>query len=138
MPKGAGVSAPDAGAMQAQQIAANRAFMRGSLERTAYCPVTGGSGTSATYLPGQVLFFDLPVVGSAFAKALLITYTMTLTPTAGFTYNANAAAPWNIFSEIKLDYGNTQIRTHPYFLKILDVIKGFGYGQKNQVLSGVN
>jgi hypothetical protein len=138
MARGAGVSAPDAGAMQAQQIAANRAFMRGSLERTAYCPVTGGSGTSATYTPGQVLFFDLPVVGSAFAKALLITYTMTVTPTAGFTYNANAAAPWNIFSEIKLDYGNTQIRTHPYFLKILDVLKGFGYGQKNQVLAGVN
>jgi hypothetical protein len=138
MARGTGVSAPDAGAMQAQQIAANRAFMRGSLERVAYCPVTGGSGTSATYSPGQVLFFDLPVIGSAFAKGLLITYSIQITPTGGFTYNANAAAPWNIFSEIKLDYGNTQIRTHPYFLKILDVIKGFGYGQKNQVLSGVN
>lgn len=126
------------GDMQSQQIAMNRAFMRGSLERTAYCPVTGGSGTSATYSPGQVLFFDLPVVGSAFAKALLITYSIQVTPTAGFTYKANAAAPWNIFSEIKLDYGNTQIRTHPYFLKILDQIQGAQNGAQNQVIAGNN
>ena len=84
---------------QQQQIAANRAFMRGSLERTAYCPVTGGSGASATYSAGNVLFFDLPVVGSAFATALLITYNITVTPTSSGTasYTANAAAPWNIF-----------------------------------------
>lgn len=137
MPK-ATMAAPDSGAMQAQQIAANRAFMRGSLERTAYCPVTGGSGTSATYSPGQVLFFDLPVVGSAFAKALLITYSIQVTPTAGFTYNANAAAPWNVFSEIKLDYGNTQIRTHPYFLKVLDQIQGTQAGAQNRVVAGTN
>lgn len=125
---------------QSQQIAMNRAFMRGSLERVAYCPVTGGSGTTASYVPGNVLFFDLPVVGSAFAKALLITYSLTVTPTSSGTasYLANAAAPWNIFSEMKLDYGNTQIRTHPYFLKVLDQIQGYQRGQRNQVLGGVN
>jgi hypothetical protein len=129
-----------AAASQQQIVAQNRLFLRGSLERIAYAPVTGGSGTSATYSPGQVLFFDLPVVGSAFAKAILISYSLTVTPasSSNAAYNLNAAAPWSIFSELKLDYGNTQIRTHPYFLKVLDQLKGFQHGAQNRVLAGNN
>lgn len=129
-----------AAAAKAAIVAANRAFMRGSLERTAYCPVTGGSGTTAAYSAGTTLYFDMPVQGGAYAKALLITYNLTVTPASSGTasYAVNAAAPWNIFSEIKLDYGPTQIRTHPYFLKVLDTLKGFGYGAQNRVLAGNN
>lgn len=131
-------TAHDAAAAQAAVVAANRAFMRGSIERIAYCPVTGGSGTSATYSSGSTLYFDLPVVGSGYAKALLITYNLNFTLSNAGTYTVNAAAPWSIFSEIKLDYGNTQVRTHPYFLKIMDQIKGFQTGERNRVLSGNN
>lgn len=130
--------AHDAAAAQAAIIAANRAFMRGSLERVAYCPVTGGSGTTAAYTPGTTLYFDLPVVGSGYCKALLITYNVYFQLTNAGTYTVNAAAPWNIFSEIKLDYGNTQIRTHPYMLKVLDQLDGYQNGQRNQVLAGNN
>ena len=137
MPQGQ-PQAHDQAAMQAAVIAQNRAFMRGSLERVAYCPVTGGSGTTAAYSPGTTLYFDLPVVGSGYAKALLITYNVYFQLTNSGTYTVNAAAPWNIFSEIKLDYGNTQVRTHPYFLKVMDQLTGFQTGQRNQVLAGNN
>lgn len=124
-----------------QQIeAANRAFMRGSLERTAYCPVTGGSGVSASYSAGTTLYFDLPVEGGAYVTDLLITYNLTVNPATanGASYALNAAAPWSMFSEIKLDYGPTQVRTHPFFLKCLDMLKGVCTGAQNQVLSGQN
>ncbi len=135
------MSPAQAASMQQQaMIAANHAFMRGSLEKTAYCPVTGGSGVLAAYTPGTTLYFDLPVVGGAYVKDLLITYNLTVTPAtaSGAAYAPNAAAPWNIFSEIKLDYGPTQIRTHPYFLKVLDVLKGFSTGAQNRVIAGNN
>lgn len=138
MPTKMPVMADAAAAQQQAIIAQNRAFMRGSLERTAYCPVTGGSGTSATYSPGTTLYFDLPVVGGGYAVALLITYNIYVQLSNAGTYTVNAAAPWSIFSEIKLDYGNTQVRTHPYFLKVLDQLYGFQTGQRNQVIAGNN
>jgi hypothetical protein len=129
-------------AQEAQKalITANRHFMRASVEKTAYCPVTGGSGVTATYSPGTTLYFDLPSV-PGFAKGLLITYAFTaINPAAGAaaTYAANAAAPWNIFSELQVLYNGPQIRTHPYFLKVLDQLKGFSRGERNRVIAGNN
>lgn len=125
---------------QAQIEAANRAFLQLSLEKVAYCPVTGGSGTTAAYVPGNTLYYDFPTIGSAFIKALLITYNLTVTPASGGTnaYALNAASPWNMFSLIKLDYGNTQVNTHPYFLKCLDQLQGYQRGAQNRVLAGNN
>lgn len=118
-------------------LSANRAFMRQSVEKIAYCPVSGGSGVTATYTAGTTLVFDLPVVGSGYAKALLITYSLTLT-LGGTTpvVAANAAAPFNIFSEVLLNYNGAQCRFHPYILKVLDQILGFQKGAQNAVLSG--
>lgn len=118
-------------------INANRQFMRQSVEKIAYCPVAGGSGVTATYNAGTTLVFDLPVVGSGYAKALLITYSLTLT--LGGTspvVAANAAAPFNIFSEVLLNYNGAQCRFHPYILKVLDQVLGFQKGAQNSVLSG--
>ncbi len=123
--------------VQQQIINANRAFMRKSIEKTAYCPVTGGSGTTAAYTAGTTLYYDFPSV-PGFATGLLITYNLTVTPAAGSsaTYAVNPAAPWNIFSELQVLYNGPQIRTHPYFLKILDQIKGFQRGAQNSVIAG--
>src|SRR6185312_6030975 len=128
---------------QAQQqmvVDANRQFMRKSIEKTAYCPVTGGSGVSAAYTAGTTLYFDLPVLGSAYAKGLLIHYNLSVTPATGTgaAYAVNPGAPWNIFNELQLLYNGPQIRIHPYFLKILDQTRGFQRGQRNQVLAGNN
>lgn len=128
-------------AMEQQRmlVDANRKFMRNSVERTAYCPVTGGSGTTASYSAGTTLYFDFPSV-PGFAKALLITYSLTVTPASGTnaTYAVNPAAPWNIFSELQVLYNGPQVRTHPYFLKVLDQTLGFGRGAQNAVIAGNN
>lgn len=123
--------------VQQQIISSNRAFMRKSVERTAYCPVTGGSGVTAAYTAGNTLYFDFPTV-PGFAKALLITYNLTVNPATGTSavYALNAAAPWNIFSELQVLYNGPQVRTHPYFLKVLDQTLGFCRGAQNAVLAG--
>ncbi len=120
-------------------IHGNRKFMRNAIERTAYCPVTGGSGVTAAYAAGTTLYFDLPTV-PGFAKALLITYSLTVTPATGTaaTYALNKAAPWSIFSELQVLYNGPQCRTHPYFLKVMDQLQGFQKGQQNQVIAGQN
>lgn len=117
----------------------NADFMRNSVEQPIYCPVTGGSGTSAAYTPGSTLNFDLPNT-DGYAKALLIRYNLSITPATGVsaTYATTKAAQWAIFNRIVLDYGGQQINTHPYFLKILDMAVGQMAGAQNQVLAGLN
>jgi hypothetical protein len=125
--------------MQQAIITANRQFMRNSIEKIAYCPVTGGSGTTATYSSGTTLYFDLPTV-PGFAKGLLITYSITVNPASGTsaTYAVNAAAPYSIFSELQVLYNGPQARLHPYVCKILDQLSGSPSGAQNRVLSGNN
>jgi hypothetical protein len=123
-----------------QMITANRRFMRESVERVAYCPVTGGSGTTAAYSSGQTLFFDLPKV-PGYAKGVLITYNLTVTPAAGTgaTYAVNKAAPFSIFSRLEIDYNGAQVTTHPYFAcKVMDQLNGFQNGAQNAVIAGNN
>ena len=128
-------------APSAQIEANNLMFLQNSLEETAYCPVTGGSGTSATYTPGTTLYFDFPQLGGAYIHGLEITYSLTVTPASGGTnaYALNAVKEYGIFSEVKLDYGNTQIRSHPYFFaEIMPKLKGWLRGSKARVLAGNN
>jgi hypothetical protein len=123
---------------EAQQIG-NTDFMRNSTEQPIYCPVTGGSGTSAAYSPGVTLSFDLPQT-QAYAKALLIRYNLSVTPATGSsaTYALTQAAQWAIFNRIVLNYGNQQINTHPYVLKLQDMASGRFAGAQNKVLAGQN
>ena len=142
LPKNQQAAAQTSVAASAAQmiIKANRAFMRKALERVAPCEVASGSGITANYSAGQTLTFKFPTVGSAFAKGLLITYNLSVTPATGTgaTYAANAAAPWNIFSELDVNYNGAQAKTHPYLFKLLDILKGFQKGAQNAVLSGNN
>lgn len=125
---------------QAQQqiVDANRLFMRQSVEKHAYMPVTGGSGVNATYTAGgTTLYFDFPTV-PGFAHGIIINYNLTVTPATGAaaTYAAAPAAPFNIFSELQVLFNGPQVRTHPYFLKVLDQLLGFQTGAQNKVLAG--
>lgn len=127
-------------AAQQNIVDSNRLFMRQSLEKVAYMPVTGGSGTNAAWsTTGQTLFFDFPTV-PGFAKGIIINYSLTVTPAAGTnaTYALAPAAPWNIFSELQVLFNGPQVRTHPYVLKLLDQTKGFCRGAQNAVLAGNN
>lgn len=121
------------------QINNNRMFMRMSREKTAYCPVTGGSGVTAAYSAGTTLYFDFPTV-PGFAKQILIHYNLAVTPAsgAGATYAVNPAAPFSIFSELQVLYNGPQIRTHPFFLSILDQSTRFHGSPQNRVIAGNN
>jgi hypothetical protein len=126
--------------MQEATLAQNRQFMRQSLEKTTFCPVTGGSGATAAYSPGNVLYFDLPKV-PGYAKALLITYNLTVNPASGTgaTYAVNKAAPFSIFSRLEVNYNGQQVVSHPYFAcGVLDQLAGFQRGKQNAVLAGTN
>ncbi len=118
---------------------ANADFMRNSIERTAQCFVTGGSGQNATYTQGSVLSFDLPTT-QGFAKGLLIQYNLTITLAAGTnaTYVATQSAPWSLFSRLELDYNGPQIVTHPVLLGYLDQLSGSGVGKQNRIIAGQN
>ena len=118
---------------------ANADFMRNSQEQFIFCPVQGGSGTTAQYTPGSTLDFDLPE-DAGYAKGLLIKYNLTVTPAAGAsaTYQLTQAERWAIFNRIVLNYGGTQINTHPYFLKEQSVLQGRMAAIQNGVLAGQN
>ncbi len=115
----------------------NMDFMRNSVPVPIFCPVQGGSGTSATYSSGTTLNFDLPQ-DAGYAKGLLIKYNLTVTPATGTaaTYQLTAAERWAIFSKIVLNYGGVQINTHPYFLKKLGMMQGRLAGVQNKVIAG--
>lgn len=118
----------------------NRAFLRKAYERIAYCPASGGSGNTQVYSPGTTLVYDFPVIGGGYAKGLLIRFSLNLTFAAGTSaaYTLNAAAPFNIFQELDIVYNGQQIRTHPYVIKILDQVAGYGkYPQQNGVVANM-
>lgn len=118
----------------------NRAFLRKSIERVAYCPASGGSGNTQAYTVGTTLVYDMPVIGGAYAKGILIRFSINLTFAAGTgaTYALSAAAPFNIFQEVDILYNGQQIRTHPYIMKVLDQVAGYSkYPQQNGVVANV-
>ncbi len=128
-------------AMYAKHVKAKKDsdFMRMSIEKVAYCPVTGGSGTSATYSPGVTLSFDMPTT-EGLAKALLITYNLTVTPATGTGagYQVTPSAPYSIFNRIELDYNGPQVVTHPYLFKLQDMLDGITTLPQDGVLVGAN
>lgn len=117
----------------------NRTFMRRSIEKVATCPPTSGGGvTTLAYVISASLSFDFPTANGGYALALLINVSVNLTLAAGTgaTYAANAACPWNLFKEIDLTYNGNQIRTHPYFLKVLGMAGGYGRQQPALIIAG--
>lgn len=119
-------------AMQSSIKEANRTFMRRSIEKVATCPPTAGGGvTTQAFVLSSSLSFDFPTANGGYAIALFINVSANLTLAAGTgaTYAANAACPYNFVKEIDVIYNGNQIRTHPYFLKVLAMTLGFGRNQ---------
>lgn len=122
--------------MQASIKEANRTFMRRSIEKVATCPPTAGGGvTTQAWVASTSLSFDFPTANGGYAIALLINVSVNATLTTG-PFTANAAAPYNFLKEIDITYNGNQVRTHPYFLKILGLAMGYGRNQPFQVVAG--
>lgn len=123
--------------MSAQRAQSNADFlMRSLLKRTTCPPVSGG--ISQAYTAGQQLIYNLPTVGSAFAKALLITVNVTVTLAAGTSavYALNAGAPLTLFDNIEVQYDNAQVKLRPYILKYLKQLAGFQRPAPGAVIAG--
>lgn len=136
----AGLS-PQQRAIYAQELVnmGNADFMRNSIEKTAQCFVTGGSGQYSAWTAGSTLSFDLPTT-QGFATGLLIQYNLTVTLAAGTGagYQPTGNGIYSLFSRVELDYNGPQIVTHPVIMRELDESLGFTRGIKNAVLGGVN
>lgn len=117
----------------------NADFMRNSIRKFVYCPVTGGSGTTATFSNGTTLNFDLPTT-QGYAVELWIKYSLTVTPASGTnaTYQLTPAGKYAIFNRIVLTYGPTQINTHPYVFRLQDIVEGRSQVAQNGVQAGLN
>lgn len=121
-------TAAQAQAVQAQK---NRDFMRLGYSQ----PILANAQTGNAYVPGTLLNYDIPVVAGAYAEKVRIYYTInfTYTPgTGGATVNAGGA--FNLFSDLSVLFGNKQITTHPYILKVLGQMRGYNRTNFGQTL----
>lgn len=119
--------------------AGNTQYLQQSIKKWAVCPPTGG-GTSATYASGTTLNFNFPTAGGAFLSEIVIAVDIKFTPASGSsaTYGWTPAGAYAWFSEIDVLFNGQQIRTRPYFIKVLDTIRRKLWLPYQQVLSGLN
>lgn len=124
---------------EARRIA-NAHYMAASIPKWAVCPPASGSGTTQNYAAGTTLLWNLPTAGGAFAQALLFTCNLTLTMAAGASalYAANAGAPYNLFSEVRVLYNGVQVRTHPIITKYMAALRGYDRARPSVALQNNN
>lgn len=111
-------------------------FMKESMVKYANCPALGG-GSQIAYVAGGMTF-ELPVILGGFAKALVIAANVNLAfgAVAAGTYQLNAAAPFNLFTNVLLQLNNAQVQTHPYLTKVINLLRGYSHANWGKVLSG--
>lgn len=123
-------SAAQKAAMQAQQ---NNQFMRKSILQ----PIAANAQNGTTYATGTPMNFDVPIVAGAFVERVRVSYSLSFTYTANGTgpyVNWTAAAPYNIFSENSITFGNRQVTMTPYLTKVLAQLRGYNRTTPGQVL----
>lgn len=75
-------AASQAAALQQYKAQSNASYLALCAEKIATCfPASGG--ITANYTPGQTLIFNFPTASGGFAKDLLITLNINLTPAVG-------------------------------------------------------
>lgn len=127
----AGLAPDQAQAAQADLVsyvrAQNAAYLSQAIRKIAVCPPVAG-GVTQPYAVGQSLLFNFPTAAGAFAKELIITLNLTVTPATGTsaTYALCAAAPWSVIQEVQILYNGMQGRLRPYLMKVFDQLRGYG------------
>jgi hypothetical protein len=107
-----------AAATDAAKRQANAAYLANCVDHVATCPPAGG-GITLPYTAGATLTYNMPTAAGGYAKELLFTLNLTVTPASGTsaTYALTAGAPWSLINEIDLLLNGAQVRCRPYFLK---------------------
>lgn len=117
---------------------ANKTFMQKSLRKLAPCANASGAGYSQNYASGTTLIYDLPVIAGAVAAEIVLVYNLTVNPATGTgaAYATNPSAPYSAFQEVDVTYNGTQVRILAYFLKLLQVLRGFMRPGPGLVIAG--
>jgi len=108
--------------LAAQRAQDNMNFLANSFSTQKAMLAPGGTA----YVSGQQLTYTVPVM-PGWAEKIRIFFNLTVTATlAGGTIVANAGAPWNILSNIAVDFnGQNHRSTSGYWYKVLQqIIRG--------------
>src|SRR5437763_393665 len=107
----------------AQQQAMNNQFMGLSYEQ----PFSANSQNGTSYVPGQTLNFDAPVIPGGYLQRIVLSFNLTVTNTPGTgTVALNAGGIWNVLSTVNVKFGETQISIHPYYEYVQSLMRGYG------------
>jgi hypothetical protein len=113
-------NAANAAQVQAQ---ANNQFMNFSYEQ----PFAALAQNGTSYVPGQTLNYDMPVIPGGYLSRIMISVNLTVTNTPGTGSIAlNAGGIWNVINNIIVKFGETQISVHPYALYVFSLMRGYG------------
>jgi hypothetical protein len=106
----------------AQQQQANNTFMGLSYEQ----PYSALAQNGNSYVPGQTLNFDCPVIPGGYATRIVLSVNLTVTNTPGTGSIAlNAGGIWNVINQINVKFGETQISVHPYAEYVFGLMRGY-------------
>lgn len=121
-------SAAQKAAAQQQQ---NNQFMGLSYEQ----PFAALAQNGNSYVPGQALNFDAPVIPGGYLTRLVLSVNLTVTNTPGTGSIAlNAGGIWNVINQINVKFGETQISVHPYAEYVFSLMRGFNRADTTRVL----
>lgn len=124
-------------ALQAYKAQSNASYLALCVEKIGTCfPASGG--ITANYVPGTTLIFNFPTASGGFAKDLLITCNINLTPATGtaMAYAYTAAGFYGLFNEIQILFNGTQARVRPYLLKVIEMGRARSNPTPGAVVSG--
>lgn len=107
----------------AAQQAMNNQFMGLSYEQ----PFAANAQNGTSYVPGQTLNFDAPVIPGGYLQRIVLSFNLTVTNTPGTGSIAlNAGGIWNVLSTVNVKFGETQISIHPYYEYVQSLMRGYG------------
>lgn len=124
-------------ALQAYKAQSNASYLALCAEKIGTCfPASGG--ITQNYVPGQTLIYNFPTASGAFAKDLLITANINLTPAAGtaMAYAYTASGFYGLFNEIQILFNGTQARVRPYLLKVMEMGRARSNPTPSSVVAG--
>lgn len=115
----------------AQQQQQNNQFMGLSYEQ----PFAALAQNGNSYVPGQALNFDAPVIPGGYLCRLVLSVNLTVTNTPGTGSIAlNAGGIWNVINQVNVKFGETQISVHPYAEYVFSLMRGFNRADTTRVL----
>lgn len=115
----------------AAQQSQNNQFMGLSYEQ----PFAALSQNGTSYVPGQTLNYDCPVIPGGYLTRLVISVNLTVTNTPGTGSLAlNAGGIWNVINQVNVKFGETQISVHPYAEYVFSLMRGYDRADTTRVV----